>query len=144
MNFDLELKGKCILSAEDNEVNQIVLEHTLVEQEHPFVIVNNGAEAVEGWRQLSPRLILMDISMPVMNGYEAIQAIREEEAPNNRVPILVLTAHALTGDRERAIDSGADDYITKPINPDDLLHKIKVLLGEVSSPVFQADGTNNF
>jgi len=140
MNFDLDLKGKCILSAEDNEVNQIVLEHTLVNQEHPFVIVGNGAEAIEGWRQLSPRLILMDISMPVLNGYEAIEAIRAEEDPNNRVPILVLTAHALTGDRERAIESGADDYITKPINPDNLLHKIKEMMGETSSPIFTAEG----
>ncbi len=144
MNFDMELKGKCILSAEDNEVNQIVLEHTLVEQEHPFVIVSNGAEAIEGWRQLDPKLILMDISMPVLNGYEAIEAIRAEEDPNNRVPILVLTAHALTGDRERALESGADDYITKPINPDDLLSKVKMLLGETSSPVFAAEGSNNF
>lgn len=139
MNFDLELKGKCILSAEDNEVNQIVLEHTLVEQEHPFVIVSNGVEAVEGWRQLNPKLILMDISMPIMNGYEAIEAIRGEEDPNNRVPILVLTAHALTGDRERALESGANDYITKPINPDNLLHKIKEILGETSSPIFEIE-----
>jgi len=139
MNFDQKLKGKCILSAEDNEVNQIVLEHTLDEQKHPYVIVNNGAEAVEGWRQLQPKLILMDISMPVMNGYEAIEVIRTEEDSANRVPILVLTAHALNGDRERAIVAGADDYITKPINPDDLLHKIQVLLGETSSPVFEAN-----
>ena len=139
MQSNLELKGKCILSAEDNEVNQIVLEHTLADQEHPFVIVNNGAEAVESWQALEPILILMDISMPVMNGYEAITKIREEEAGTGKhTPIIVLTAHALDGDEKRALDVGADAYVTKPINPNNLLQKIKEVLGETSSPVYAA------
>ncbi len=125
MDFDLSIKGKCILSAEDNEVNQIVLEHTLAEQDIPFVIVSNGEEAVEGWEALDPLMIFMDISMPVMNGIEAIKAIREKEAvTGKRVPIAALTAHALTGDKERMLEAGADYYLTKPINPNLLLQKI--------------------
>ena len=129
MEFDLSLKGRCILSAEDNEVNQIVLEHTLSEQDVPFVIVSNGQEAVEAWKALDPLLIFMDISMPVMNGFEAIEAIRTAEAgTGKRVPIAALTAHALSGDEERMLNAGADHYLTKPINPNLLLSKIEEIL----------------
>ncbi|MEM9278309.1 MAG: response regulator [Pseudomonadota bacterium] len=137
MNFDLSLKGRCILSAEDNEVNQIVLEHTLAEQSVPFVIVSNGAEAVEGWQQLDPLLILMDISMPVMNGLDAITSIRSvEQTTGKHVPIVALTAHALSGDEERMIDAGADYYLTKPINPSVLLGKIDEIINK-STPALQ-------
>jgi len=129
MNYDASLKDGCILSAEDNDVNQMVLEHTLSEQDVPFLIVNNGKEAVEAWQQLSPRLILMDISMPVMNGLDAIKQIREyERAKARRVPIVALTAHALNGDRERMLEAGADYYVTKPINPTALLATIADIL----------------
>lgn len=129
MNIDLGLKGQCILSAEDNEVNRIVLEHTLSEQDVPFVIVNDGAQAVEAWKQLDPLLILMDISMPVMNGLEAMAHIRgEETSTGQHVPIIALTAHALSGDEERMIAAGADFYLTKPINPSSLLMKIAEVL----------------
>lgn len=125
MEFDLNKKGKCILSAEDNEVNQIVLEHTLAEQDLPFVIVGNGEEAVAAWQALDPVMIFMDISMPVMNGIEAIKKIREAEAGTGKhVPIAALTAHALSGDEERMLEAGADYYLTKPINPNLLLQKI--------------------
>ncbi|MEM9332990.1 MAG: response regulator [Pseudomonadota bacterium] len=131
MKFDPGLKGRCILSAEDNEVNQIVLEHTLAEQSVPFVIVSNGAEAIEGWQQLEPVLILMDISMPVMNGLDAIAHIRSvEETTGAHVPIIALTAHALSGDEERMLGAGADHYLTKPINPSVLLGKIAEILNE--------------
>ncbi|MGI9350748.1 MAG: response regulator [Rhizobiaceae bacterium] len=131
MQFDANLCGKCILSAEDNEVNQIVLEHTLAEQDVPFVIVSNGEEAVEAWRQLDPRLILMDISMPVMNGLDAISIIREAEMSlGKHVPIIALTAHALSGDEDRMIEGGADYYLTKPINPSVLLSQIARILND--------------
>jgi len=134
MEFDLNLKGKCILSAEDNEVNQIVLEHTLAEQDLPFLIVNNGEEAVEAWRALDPLLIFMDISMPVMNGLDAIRKIREEEAQTGKhVPIVVLTAHALSGDEQKMLAAGGDYYLTKPINPNTLLAKIMEIVGEAPS-----------
>ncbi len=134
MDFDLSIKGKCILSAEDNEVNQIVLEHTLAEQDLPFVIVSNGEEAVAGWEALDPLMIFMDISMPVMNGIEAIKTIREKEAATGkRVPIAALTAHALTGDEARMLEAGADYYLTKPINPNLLLIKIAKIVGSDST-----------
>jgi len=134
MNFDLSLKGKCILSAEDNEVNQIVLEHTLSEQDIPFVIVSDGRQAIEAWQALDPLMIFMDISMPVMNGIEAIKAIRESEAGSGkRVPIAALTAHALSGDQERMLAAGADHYLTKPINPTALLTKIAEICGPKST-----------
>ena len=136
MEYDLSLRGKCILSAEDNEVNQLVLEHTLSEQSHPFVIVQDGKMAVEAWRALAPRLILMDISMPVMNGLEAMQIIRSEEcALGTHVPIIALTAHALKGDEEKMLEGGADHYLTKPINPTTLLQKIDAILSP-STQVF--------
>lgn len=125
------------MSAEDNDVNQIVLQHTLAEQPLPFVIVENGLQAVEGWRALVPRLIIMDISMPVMDGLEAMAAIRQEEAgTGRRVPIIALTAHALKGDEERMIAGGADCYLTKPINPDTLLKKVGEMLSPPSTRVF--------
>lgn len=134
MNFDLSIKGNCILSAEDNEVNQIVLEHTLAEQDLPFVIVSNGQEAVEGWEALDPLVILMDISMPVMNGIEAIKAIRaKEEGTGKRVPIAALTAHALSGDEERMLEAGADYYLTKPIDPNLIISKIAEIVGPQST-----------
>ncbi|MEM7215267.1 MAG: response regulator [Pseudomonadota bacterium] len=129
MDFDMNMKGRCILSAEDNEVNQIVLEHTLSEQDIPFLIVSNGAEAIEAWEKLDPLLVLMDISMPVMNGIDAMAHIRSEEAVRGgRVPIIALTAHALSGDEDRMLNAGADYYLTKPINPSVLLQKIAEIL----------------
>lgn len=129
MTYDPALVGNCILSAEDNDVNQMVLEHTLSEQTVPFVIVEDGAKAVKAWHQLQPKLILMDISMPVMNGIEAIQHIRGEEAKTGKhVPIIALTAHALKGDEEKMLAAGADYYLTKPINPTTLLDKISRIL----------------
>lgn len=134
MSFDMSLKGKCILSAEDNEVNQIVLEHTLSEQDLPFLIVGDGKQALEAWQVLDPVMIFMDISMPVMNGIEAIKAIREAEAGTGKhVPIAALTAHALSGDKERMLAAGADYYLTKPINPATVLMKIEEICGPKST-----------
>ncbi len=129
MEYDANLVGNCILSAEDNDVNQMVLEHTLAEQSLPFLIVENGKLAVDAWEKLNPKLILMDISMPVMNGIEAMGIIREREASTGtRVPIIALTAHALKGDEEKMIEAGADHYLTKPLNPTTLLNKISSIL----------------
>jgi CheY-like chemotaxis protein len=82
-------------------------------------------------RALNPRLILMDVSMPDMNGYEATRAIRASEAVSgHRIPIIGVTAHALKGDREKCLDSGMDDYLPKPVSPDRLAAKIGNWLGE--------------
>jgi len=83
-----------------------------------FKIVPNGRAALDYWRSESPRLILMDISMPEMNGYEATQAIRADEGKHNRnrTPIIAVTAHTLQGDEQRCLDAGMDDYISKPVS----------------------------
>ena len=116
-----------LLVAEDNEVNQIVFTQILEEMGLRYRIVCNGKEAVEAWRSANPSVILMDVSMPVMNGHEAASAIREAEAAiagSPHTPIIGVTAHALTGDREKCLSAGMDDYISKPISPEKLEAKI--------------------
>jgi PAS domain S-box-containing protein len=115
-----------ILVAEDNEVNQLVFTQILGETDCTFQIVGNGRLAVAAFQELNPGMILMDVSMPDMNGLEATAAIRElEGATQSRVPIVGVTAHALKGDRERCIEAGMDDYLPKPISPKALLDKIE-------------------
>ena len=126
--------GVMILVAEDNEVNQIVLEQILGEVGHSYAIVENGKLAVDRYKELSPDLILMDVSMPEMNGLVATQTIRELEAESEtdqRVPIVGLTAHALKGDREMCINAGMDDYVPKPISVSKLRETIATHLGDV-------------
>ena len=105
-----------ILVAEDNEVNRIYIEYVLKDLGVTYEIVNDGQLAVEAFQTLSPRLVLMDISMPVMNGYEATQKIRELEGDTPQpTPIVAITAHAMEEDRQRAFDSGMNGHITKPL-----------------------------
>ena len=114
-----------ILVAEDNDVNQIVVEQILLEAGQDYKIVDNGQMAVDAYKDRRPDLILMDVSMPVMNGLEATEAIRMLEATSGeRVPIIGLTAHALKGDREVCMKAGMDDYMSKPISPDALIAKV--------------------
>ncbi|MFU0504964.1 hybrid sensor histidine kinase/response regulator [Pseudaminobacter sp. NGMCC 1.201702] len=115
-----------ILVAEDNEVNQLVFTQILGETDYTFEIVANGRRAVKAFGEMNPRMILMDISMPEMNGLEATAAIRDLEAlMGTRIPIIGVTAHALKGDRERCLDAGMDDYLPKPISPRALLEKVE-------------------
>jgi PAS domain S-box-containing protein len=120
-----ELAHVDILVAEDNEVNQLVFTQILQETPYRFEIVANGKLAVEAARKLKPRMILMDISMPEMNGYEATAAIRaDDDLAHEHVVIVGVTAHALKGDRERCLAAGMDDYLSKPISPKALLDKV--------------------
>ena len=126
--------GVMILVAEDNEVNQIVLEQILSEVGHSYTIVENGKLAVERYKELSPDLILMDVSMPEMNGLVATQTIRDLEKENGgHIPIVGLTAHALKGDREMCINAGMDDYVPKPISVSKLRETITNHLGETAA-----------
>jgi len=114
-----------ILIAEDNEVNQLVFSQILIDSGYSFEIVGDGKQAVETSGRKPPRLILMDVSMPEMNGLEATEAIRIREAAEGRhTPIIGVTAHALKGDREKCVQAGMDDYLSKPISPDTLLQKV--------------------
>jgi len=117
-----------LLVAEDNEVNQIVFTQILEELGVRYQIADNGGTAFELWKSHRPALVLMDVSMPVMNGHQATQAIREAEAADpelGHTPVIGVTAHALTGDRERCMEAGMDDYLSKPISPEKLEAKIR-------------------
>lgn len=117
-----------ILVAEDNEVNQIVFTQILEEMGVRYEIADNGGSAVELWKSARPAMILMDVSMPVLNGHQATEAIRtsEAQAPDlGHTPIVGVTAHALAGDKERCLRVGMDDYLSKPISPEKLEAKIR-------------------
>jgi CheY-like chemotaxis protein len=131
--------GLMILVAEDNEVNQIVVEQILIDAGHAYVIVDNGKLALEQFMAERPDLVLMDVSMPEMNGLEATRAMREAEAEAGdgvRTPIIGLTAHALKGDKEICLEAGMDDYMPKPISPDALQAKVA---GWLESPGTQGE-----
>ncbi len=111
-----------VLVAEDNEVNQMVFTEILDGTGLNYLIVGNGKRAVDLHTKRKPGIILMDVSMPEMNGLEATRTIREVESdsPDRHTPIIGVTAHALKGDRERCINAGMDDYVTKPVSPEKL------------------------
>lgn len=115
-----------VLVAEDNEVNQIVFTQILQGTGLSFLVVDNGEQAVAAWERHTPRIIMMDVSMPVMNGHEATRTIRaREKGQGHRVPIIGVTAHALESDRDLCLDAGMDDYMSKPISPELLEEKIR-------------------
>jgi signal transduction histidine kinase/CheY-like chemotaxis protein len=120
-----------ILLAEDNVVNQRVAVHLLQTEGHRVVVAANGKEAVEAWSTHSFDLILMDIQMPEMDGFEATAAIRRGEH-GSHIPIVALTAHAMSGDRDRCLAAGMDDYLAKPIAKTDLLEILR--LAAISHP----------
>lgn len=114
-----------ILICEDNEVNQTVIRHILNDTGYSFEIVENGQLGIDVFKTRKPKLILMDVSMPVMNGHDATKAIRKlEEELGTHTPIIAVTAHAIKGDVDLCLDAGMDDYITKPVSPFSLTAKI--------------------
>ena len=106
-----------VLIAEDNEVNQMFIKYIMEDMGLSFKIAPSGRLAVDKWKLFNPKIILMDISMPDWNGYEATKAIRDLEVKLNRprTPIVAVTAHALKGNRQDCLDNDMDDYISKPI-----------------------------
>ena len=110
--------GQKVLLAEDNAVNRRLAARLLEKRGCTVLLATNGGEALELWSREVVDLILMDVQMPVVDGLEATRRIREQENGSGaHVPIVVLTAHAMKGDRERCLDAGADDYLAKPIVP---------------------------
>ena len=113
-----------ILIVEDNEMNRDMLSRRLERKGYDVVMAEDGKKGVDMSKSENPDLILMDLSLPVMDGWEATSTIKGNEETNS-IPIIVLTAHAMAGDREKALDAGADEYDTKPIDFKRLLGKIK-------------------
>jgi CheY-like chemotaxis protein len=118
-----------VLLVEDNEMNLDILSRRLSRRGYVVVFAMDGQQGVEMARNEKPDIILMDMSLPVMDGWEATGRIKSDDAMRN-VPVIGLTAHAMSGDREKALKAGCDDYDTKPVELDRLIEKIERLLGE--------------
>ncbi len=121
-------KARTILLVEDNEMNRDMLSRRLERKGYMVQIAVDGQEGVEMARTAAPDLILMDMSLPVLDGWEATRRLRAEAA-TSKIPIIAVTAHAMSSDREKALDAGCDDYDTKPIELTRLLGKMEALLG---------------
>ena len=120
-----------IVLVEDNEDNRDMLSRRLSRKGYEVLIAVNGQEAIEVVERELPQLVLMDISLPVMDGFEATRRLKANEATKH-IPVIALTAHAMSGDREKAMEAGCDDYDTKPVELPRLLTKIEGLLGSKS------------
>ena len=116
-----------ILLVEDNEMNRDMLSRRLERRGYEVVIAVDGQQGVDLAQSTRPDLILMDMSLPIIDGWEATRQLKAM-AEMKGVPIIALTAHAMSGDREKALEAGCDDYDTKPIELPRLLGKIETLL----------------
>lgn len=122
-----------ILYVEDNEDNVYMLTRRLQRQGFEVVAAPDGEQGVALARSERPDLILMDLNMPVLDGWEATRQLKG--APETRaIPVIALSAHAMAGDRERALEAGCDDYDTKPVRIDSLMPKIRALLPGTGDP----------
>jgi two-component system cell cycle response regulator DivK len=120
-----------ILLVEDNEMNRDMLSRRLIRNGHEVVIAIDGQRGVDMALSELPDIILMDMSLPVIDGWEATRQVRANDA-TRRIPVIALTAHAMAGDREKAMEAGCDDYDTKPVEIARLLGKITALLNAVA------------
>jgi len=116
-----------ILLVEDNEMNRDMLSRRLQHKGYQVVLALNGQNGVEITQTEAPDLILMDMSLPVLDGWEATRHLKAGSATRH-IPIIALTAHAMSSDREKALEAGCDDYDTKPVELPRLLAKIDALL----------------
>jgi len=117
-----------ILLVEDNEMNRDMLSRRLTKRGHDVVIAVDGQEGVTMAGSEAPEIILLDMSLPIMDGWEAAKVLKAADATGS-IPIIALTAHAMAGDRERCLEAGCEDYDTKPVEFKRLLGKIDALLG---------------
>jgi CheY-like chemotaxis protein len=118
-----------ILLVEDNEMNRDMLSRRLERKGHQVLMAVDGQQGVDMAKAERPDLILMDMSLPVMNGWDATKQVKAA-SETSAIPIIALTAHAMTGDREQAMQAGCDDYDTKPVELPRLLGKIDALLAK--------------
>ena len=118
-----------VLLVEDNELNRDMLSRRLAKRGFEVAIAEDGAEALDAVRSQRPDLILMDMGLPVVTGWEAATRLKKDPT-TQAIPVIALTAHAMSGDRERALQAGCDEFETKPVELPRLLDKIRTLLGE--------------
>jgi two-component system cell cycle response regulator DivK len=119
--------SKLILVVEDHEDNRQIIRDLLSTQDYELAEAENGVEALAAVAKQKPDLILMDIQMPIMDGYETTRRIKADPATNG-IPIIAVTSYALTGDEQKARDAGCDDYVAKPYSPRQLMAKIRQYL----------------
>lgn len=117
-----------ILLVEDNELNRDMLSRRLERKGYAVACAGDGQQALDMARELIPDLVLMDMSLPIMDGWEATARMKVDPALRH-VPVIALTAHAMSGDRDKAIQAGCDDFDTKPVELPRLLAKIETWLG---------------
>jgi len=118
-----------ILLVEDNEMNRDMLSRRLIKRGYEVAFALDGQEGLDQARQTQPDLVLMDMSLPVKDGWVATAELKSDPV-TRLIPVIGLSAHAMAGDRDRAMQSGCDDYDTKPVEIDRLLGKIEALLGK--------------
>lgn len=116
-----------VLLVEDNELNRDMLSRRLIKRGFEVEVAVDGQEGLDKAASSHPDIILLDMSLPVVDGWEAARRLKAEAATSH-IPIIALTAHALTGDREKTLEAGCDDYDTKPIDLKRLLGKMEALL----------------
>ena len=116
-----------ILYVEDNDDNVYMLKHRLERRDFEVLVAHDGQTGIEAAREHRPDLILLDLGLPVLDGWEAARLLKEDERTRS-IPIIALSAHAMDGDRARALAAGCDDYDTKPVDLPHLLDRIATLL----------------
>ncbi len=129
-----------ILVAEDEYINKVLMCTLLKQAGYHVTVVRNGREAVDAWRGGVFDCILMDIQMPVMDGYDAVARIREAEREGEHVPVIAMTAHAMSGDRLKCLAAGMDDYISKPIDGTTVLHLLQHYINSSNPDADTDDG----
>ena len=127
------MSGKTILHVEDNEDNRQIVRDLFEFKGYTIIEAVDGEEGVHKAQEIKPNLILMDIQLPKMNGYDTTRTIKSDPELKG-IPIIVITSYALSGDDQKAFEAGADDYMAKPYDPKDLLEKVEVWLGKRSEP----------
>ena len=116
-----------VLIVEDNEMNRDMLSRRLMKRGYEIIMAVDGQQGVEMAAAETPDIILLDMSLPVLDGWDAARKLKSEDSTKG-IPIIALTAHAMEGDREKAIEAGCDDYDTKPVEFKRLLGKMKDIL----------------